>query len=125
EALGGAEMGTLFFPKDQRRNSRQHWIAYTLKSKGRLHLDQGAVEALTKRGKSLLPSGMREVSGRFESGDAVSCLDPAGMEFAKGLVNYSSAELAKIKGAKSTEIVKILGYKDYDEVIHRDNLVIL
>ncbi len=125
EALSGAEVGTLFLPKDQKLNSRQHWIAYTLKSKGRLHLDQGAVEALTKRGKSLLPSGVREVSGRFESGDAVSCVDPAGQEFAKGLVNYGSAELAKIKGAKSTEIVKILGYKDYDEVIHRDNLVIL
>jgi glutamate 5-kinase len=125
EALSGAEVGTLFLPKGQRLNSRQHWIAYTLKSKGRLHLDQGAVEALTKRGKSLLPSGVREVSGHFETGDAVSCLDPAGEEFARGLVNYGSAELAKIKGAKTTEIIEILGRKDFDEVIHRDNLVIL
>jgi len=125
EALGGVEMGTLFFPEEQKLNSRQHWIAYTLKSKGRLHLDLGAVEALMKKGKSLLPSGVREVSGKFEPGDAVSCLGPEGQEFAKGLVNYSSVELIKIKGAKSTEIVKILGYKDYDEVIHRDNLVIL
>ena len=65
------------------------------------------------------------MSGRFDPGDAVSCLGSEGQEFAKGLVNYGSADLIRIKGAKSTEIVKILGYKDYDEVIHRDNLVVL
>ena len=125
EALGGVETGTLFLPKDQRLNSRQHWIAYTLKSKGRLHLDPGAVEALARRGKSLLPSGVLDVSGHFETGDAVSCLDPAGQEFARGLVNYGASDIAKIKGVKTAEIAKILGYKDYDEVIHRDNLVLL
>ena len=96
-----------------------------MKAKGRLTLDDGAVEALTRKGKSLLPSGITAVHGDFESGDAVACVDKSGREFAKGLVNYSSEAIAKIKGLKTSEIQKTLGYKDYDEVIHRDNLVIL
>ena len=96
-----------------------------MKAKGRLTLDDGAVEALTRKGKSLLPSGITAVHGDFESGDAVVCVDQSGREFAKGLVNYSSEAVAKIRGMKTSEIQKTLGYKDYDEVIHRDNLVIL
>ena len=118
-------VGTFFLPKDQRLTSRKHWIGYTVKTKGRLTLDDGAVEALTRKGKSLLPSGITAVHGNFESGDAVACTDRAGGEFAKGLVNYGSEAIAKIKGLKSSDIQKTLGYKDYDEVIHRDNLVIL
>lgn len=125
EILKGDAVGTLFLPESGRRNSRKQWIAFTSRTKGRLVLDAGAVEALVMKGKSLLPSGILRVEGRFEAGDAVSCLDPQGREVAKGLVNYSSAEVAKIKGAKTTEIARILGCKDYDEVIHRDNLVIL
>ena len=123
--LSGKEVGTIILPQGDRRKSRKHWIAYTLQPKGRLILDEGAVEALIQKGKSLLPSGIREVEGRFETGDAVSCIDPKGREVAKGLVNYASGEVAKIKGIKTTEVSKILGYKGYDEVIHRDNLVIL
>ncbi len=121
----GQEVGTLFLPKGQRLTSRKHWIAYTVRTKGRLTLDDGAVEALTQKGRSLLPSGITAVHGGFESGDAVACQDRAGREFAKGLVNYSSEAIAKIKGLKTGDIQKTLGYKDYDEVIHRDNLVIL
>jgi len=121
----GQEVGTVFLPKGRRLTSRKHWIAYTVKAKGRLTLDDGAVEALTQKGKSLLPSGILAVEGEFESGDGIACMDRHGHEFAKGLVNYSSEAIAKIKGSKSTDIQKILGYKDYDEVIHRDNLVIL
>jgi glutamate 5-kinase len=121
----GHPVGTLFLPKSQKLTSRKHWIGYTVKAKGRLTLDDGAVEALTRKGKSLLPSGITAVHGDFESGDAVACVDNSGREFAKGLVNYSSEAIAKIKGLKTSEIQKTLGYKDYDEVIHRDNLVIL
>jgi glutamate 5-kinase len=88
-------------------------------------LDPGAVEALTRRGKSLLPSGILDISGPFDTGDAVSCLDQDGKEFAKGLVNFSSDILARIKGLKTTEIQQQLGQQEYEEVIHRDNLVIL
>jgi glutamate 5-kinase len=121
----GHPVGTLFLPKSQKLTSRKHWIGYTVKAKGRLTLDDGAVEALTRKGKSLLPSGITAVHGDFESGDAVACVDNSGREFAKGLANYSSEAIGKIKGLKTSEIQKTLGYKDYDEVIHRDNLVIL
>ena len=121
----GDPVGTIFLPKSQKLTSRKHWIGYTVKAKGRLTLDDGAVEALTRKGKSLLPSGITAVHGDFENGDAIVCVDKSGREFAKGLVNYSSQAIAKIKGLKTSEIQKTLGYKDYDEVIHRDNLVIL
>jgi glutamate 5-kinase len=123
--LKGNAVGTLFLPESGKRNSRKQWIAFTSRTKGRLWLDAGAVEALATKGKSLLPSGIVRVEGRFEGGDAVSCLDPHGREVAKGLVNYASDDLARIRGAKTGEIAGILGYKDYDEAIHRDNLVIL
>lgn len=123
--LQGEEIGTLVLPQTKRLTSRKHWIAYTLRSKGRLFLDEGAVEALAKKGKSLLPSGILKVEGKFEAGDAVSCLNEKGKEVAKGMINYSFREVEKIKGANSRDVMKILGYKDYDEVIHRDNLVLL
>ena len=121
----GFEVGTLFLPKESRLTSRKHWIAHALPSSGRLVLDNGARDALLKRGKSLLPSGITGVAGEFEAGDAVSCEDEGGKVFAKGLTNYNSRELVRIKGKKTSEIMEILGYKDYDEVIHRDNLVIV
>src|SRR5437588_603169 len=120
----GEDVGTLFLPQEQQLTSRKHWIAHTLKAKGQLVLDDGAVEALTRRGKSLLPSGITAVRGDFEAGDSVACVDHASREIAKGLANYSSQAIAKIMGRKSADIQKTLGYKDYDEVIHRDNLVI-
>jgi len=83
------------------------------------------MDALVKRGKSLLPSGIVSVEGKFSSGDAVYCLDRDGQRVAKGLTNYSSEEIEKIMGLRSSEIEKTLGYKYSDEVIHRDNLVIL
>lgn len=124
-ALRGEEIGTLFLAGKDRLSSRKHWIAYTLKPVGTLQLDQGAAEALLQKGTSLLPSGITAVTGRFEVGDPVRCLDPDGREVARGLVNYHSYEIEKIMGRKTTEIEKILGYKYYDETIHRDNLVIL
>lgn len=123
--LGNNPGGSLFLPKARRMNSRKHWIGYTLRARGAISLDQGAVDALTKRGKSLLASGIVTVTGSFEAGDPISCLDPDGKEFAKGLVNCSSDTLMKIKGLKTAEIQQRLGPQEYEEVIHRDNLVIL
>jgi len=125
KVLAGEAGGSLFLPKERRMNSRKHWIAYTLRSRGKITLDPGAVDALAKRGKSLLASGILEVSGPFEAGDPVSCCDQDGKEFAKGLVNCSSETLTKIKGLKTAEIQQQIGSQEYDEVIHRDNLVIL
>ena len=121
----GRQAGTFFLPRTRRLTSRKHWIAFTLRAKGQLVLDSGAVEALSWRGKSLLPSGIVEVHGDFEPGDAVSCLDPEGKEFAKGLINVSAEVLRKIKGLKTSEAQQVLGLQEYEEVIHRDNLVIL
>ena len=124
KALDGVEVGTLFLPKKSRLTSRKQWIAHAPPTSGRLILDDGARDALVMKGKSLLPSGILDIGGVFEVGDAVTCEDAAGKVFAKGLTNYNAKEIAKIKGKKTGEIAAILGYKDYDEVIHRDNLVV-
>jgi len=123
--LSGEEIGTLFLPSGDRLTSRKQWIAYTLKPKGELVVDEGAKEALIYNGKSLLPRGLLEVRGEFKAGEAVVCKDTQGREFARGLVNYSYQELKAIKGRHTREIEDILGYKFYDEVIHRDDLVLL
>lgn len=121
----GREVGTLFLPKAEKQDSRKHWIAYTVKSAGELEVDDGAVEALMNKGKSLLPGGIISVEGTFKIGDCVTCVDRSGTAFARGLVKYSAPELDRIKGLKTSQIESVLGHKDYDEVIHRDDLVIL
>jgi glutamate 5-kinase len=121
----GAGLGTLILPRGRRLTGRKQWIAFTLKPKGSLVLDEGAVEALARRGKSLLASGIVEVCGEFEPGDPVLCSDRHGKEFAKGLVNFHADTLRKIRGLKTAEIRKALGLQEYEEVIHRDNLVLL
>ena len=117
--------GTLFLPVSDRITSRKHWIAYTLKPVGSLQLDAGAVDAVRRAGRSLLPAGVREIRGTFGVGDCVACVDDRGHEFARGLVNYHSAALEQIKGLKTSQIEQILGYKVSDEVIHRDDLALL
>jgi glutamate 5-kinase len=87
-------------------------------------IDAGAVNALVEGGKSLLPSGVTGVEGSFEMGSTVSIIGPDGKEIGRGIVYYSSGEIEKIKGARTADIARLLGYKDYDEVIHRDNLVL-
>jgi glutamate 5-kinase len=121
----GASVGTFFLPQNRLLSSRKQWIAFTLRPKGQILLDQGAVEALQQRGKSLLPSGILEVRGTFQPGDPVACLDQQEKEFAKGLVNFSSQTLQQIKGHKTTELQKMIGNQEYEEVIHRDNLALL
>jgi glutamate 5-kinase len=119
------ERGTLVVPARSKMRGRKHWIAFTLKPLGALALDKGATDALRNRGKSLLPSGVREVTGDFSDGDCVRLLDPDGHEFGRGLVNYPAADVAKLKGRRTSEISAILGYQVADEIIHRDNLVLL
>lgn len=119
------ETGTLILPEENRLASRKHWIAYNLKPSGEIVVDQGAYDALVQKGKSLLPSGLKEVRGSFGVGECVRCLDLQGREFARGLVNYSAQELGQIKGLHTSRIEKVLGYKAYDEIIHRDDLVLL
>ena len=127
--LGGMDVGTLFVPPragaTDRLNSRKHWIAYGAKPEGTLAVDDGAVRALKTGGKSLLPAGIRAVSGDFEPGDTVSVVGPDGAEVARGLVAYPAEDLRKISGLQSAAIEARLGYKSTDEAIHRDDLVIL
>jgi len=125
QILRGKEIGTLILPKATTLSSRKHWIAFNLNPKGDIIVDDGAKKAIVQRGKSLLPSGVVKVRGKFDRGDSVSCLGPRGKEFARGLVNYSTSELERIKGLKTEQIEKVLGYKYSDEVIHRDDLVVL
>lgn len=125
DLFSGNLIGTFFLPKTEKIKSRKHWIAYVLRPKGFFVLDDGACQAVVKRGKSLLPSGVIEVSGKFGVGAPVHCRNTAGEVIAAGLVNYSSNDMEKIKGRRSTEINDILGFRDSDEVIHRDNLVLM
>ena len=120
-----ADIGTLFLPMEDKLTSKKHWIAFSARPTGRIFVDDGAKDAILKKGKSLLPSGITKIDGIFETGEVVHCVDQHGKEFARGAANYSSTEIEKIKGVKTTEIEKILGYKYYDEVVHRDNLVVL
>lgn len=120
----GQEVGTLFMPQEVALRGRKHWIVFTKSPKGEIIIDRGAEKALLKGGKSLLPSGIEEVRGRFSMGDSVVLLNEHNQELAVGMVNYHSGDIKKIMGLKSTEIESRLGYKHDDEVIHRDNLVI-
>ncbi len=125
-AVTGAEVGTLFLPAKDGLNRRKHWIAYTLRPAGRLLVDTGAQKALLNKGTSLLPSGVTGVEGRFERGSCVKiCSQEEGVEIARGLVDYSSREVVQLVGRKSSEIEQILGYRYGDEVVHRDNLVLV
>ncbi len=123
--LAGEDVGTLILPEEDRLTSKKHWIAYSTRPTGRVYVDDGARVALLERGKSLLPSGVVRVEGRFDAGEVIHCVDTSGMEFARGVVNYSSAEIERLKGLRTDRIEEVLGYKVYDEIIHRDNLVVL
>ena len=122
--LQGEELGTQFEPHEKTDNARKRWIAYGLIPMGKLYLDAGAVKAISHRGKSLLPAGILKIEGEFAAADAVQLCDRHGNEVARGLVNYSSAEIEKIKGQHSEKISSLLGYSGIDTVVHRNNLVI-
>ncbi len=123
--LAGEEVGTLFLPRALPMRSRQRWLAFASAPRGAVVVDAGAREALLKGGKSLLASGIRATRGTFKAGDPVSILGPDRGEFARGLTNYGRDDVERIKGLRSSEIEAALGSKPFDEVVHRDNLVIL
>ncbi len=120
----GDELGTLLFAGQPPLAARKQWLAGHLQDCGELLLDDGAVKALRDKGKSLLPVGVKQVKGQFTKGDLVICRDHKGREIARGLVNYNSDEARQIMGHASQDISSLLGYNDFDELIHRDNLVI-
>lgn len=122
--FSGRREGTLFLPHDVPLCSRKHWIAFTKSPRGKIVIDRGAEKAVLDQGKSLLPSGIMGVEGRFSLGNSVLLVNEAGKEIAVGMVNYHSGDVKKIMGAKSAEIELRLGFKHDDEVIHRDNLVL-
>lgn len=123
--FAGEDVGTLFLPKETPLRARQHWIAYTLKPLGELSVDAGAVRALVVGKRSLLPAGITSVRGEFDVGDPVSVVGPDGRELARGLASYSARELERIRGKASGEIERVLGYRNDDEAIHREDLVLL
>ncbi len=120
----GAEVGTLLTASQQPLAARKQWLAGQLQVKGQLVLDAGAVKVLQQQGRSLLAVGVTEVKGQFTRGELVSCVDAVGQEIARGLVNYHSDEADRIKGQGTEHIVKILGYREDDELIHRDNMIV-
>ncbi|MDR2302437.1 MAG: glutamate 5-kinase [Deltaproteobacteria bacterium] len=122
--IDGEELGTFFKPSKNQRKAKKHWLAFAARPKGTLVIDQGAVEALVDKGKSLLPGGVTSLNGLFDVGDPVTIVNPNLDELGIGLSNYSAPEVEKIKGHPSAQIESLLGYSHSDEIIHRDNLVI-
>jgi glutamate 5-kinase len=120
--LSGESVGTVFVPARRKMDSRRRWIAQASRAVGRVVIDDGAAKAIVERGKSLLPSGIKGIEGKFPKGAVVAVLDSAGKQLARGLTNYSSKQLEKIKGLKTSQIAQVLGDKPYDEVIHRNNM---
>ncbi len=123
--IEGEKIGTVFYPNSEALVQRERWIAFAGQPQGEVHIDSGAVTALLKFKKSLLPSGITSVQGKFEVGDLIRVLDDSGKEIARGLSNFGSEEIEKIKGENTANLQTILGYKTYEEVIHRNNMVCL
>jgi glutamate 5-kinase len=133
DAIFAAEpVGTLFLPRGSTVPAWKRWLGFAARPKGRLVVDAGARQAVQKKGRSLLPIGMVEVTGpageetvSFAKGDVVALCDTAGTEFARGLSNYSAADAKRICGLRSEQIGEVLGGLPYEEVVHRDNLVVI
>jgi glutamate 5-kinase len=125
DLLAGAAVGTVFAAGEERLSSRKGWLAAAARGKGLIVVDPGARRALTEQGRSLLPSGVRSVEGQFGVGDPVDIAAEGGRPFARGLAGYGADEVRKIAGLKTSEIERALGYKYLDEVVHRNDLVVL
>lgn len=123
--LNGEKVGTVFAPSGHKLSARQRWIGMTVRPHGFVRVDEGAAAALRRGGKSLLASGIIAVDGDFARGDVVDVLGPKDERIARGKINYASGEINRIKGLRTSHIQQVLGEKPFDEVIHRDNLVLL
>jgi glutamate 5-kinase len=121
--LGGEDLGTLFIPAPRKRNSRSRWIG-SARPSGAVIVDDGAARAVAEKNKSLLPAGIVKVDGPFDRGDVIAIKSTAGAIVARGLSNYSSALVESIRGKKTAEVRELLKEAAYDEVVHRDNLVV-
>jgi len=122
--LNGQRVGTIFAPAARKLSARQRWIMNAVRPAGTIIIDQGAADAVRMKGKSLLARGITDALGEFHRGDIVRIVSPDDQAIAHGICNYSRSELDKIKGLKSAEIPDVLGQKPFDEVIHRDNMVL-
>jgi glutamate 5-kinase len=121
--LSGDEIGTLFIPANRRRSGRDRWIG-AARPAGTIVIDDGAVKALVEKNKSLLPAGIVSIEGAFARGDVVAIAGSDGKTIARGLTNYSSVDVQLIRGKKTTEVRALMNDRAYDEVVHRDNLVV-
>lgn len=122
--LSDERCATLFVPSEKKMSSRHRWIAFTGQAAGKIFIDDGAFKAIVEKGKSLLPAGIKDVAGVFKAGDKVELISHEGRTIASGLVNYSAEEIRLLMGCKTTDIDNKIGHKGFDEIIHRDNLVI-
>ncbi len=122
--LSDDRCATLFVPSDKKMSSRHRWIAYAGQSCGKIIVDNGALNALTEKGKSLLPAGVKSVHGTFRAGDKVEIVSENNTVIGSGLVNYSSDDASLLRGCRTSEIPQRIGHKSFDEIIHRNNLVI-
>jgi glutamate 5-kinase len=126
DAIFRAEpVGTLFLPHNSTLPAWKRWLGYTARPRGRLVVDAGARQAVQQQGRSLLPIGVVQVVGTFGKGDVVSLCDPDGVEFARGLTNYASTAADRLRGLRSDQIRDVVGAFPYEEVVHRDNLVVI
>ena len=125
DIIDGKPVGTLCLPRPRAMTSRKRWIGFTARPRGKIAVDVGARQAIQRGGKSLLAIGITGVSGRFGKGDVVSVCGPDGVEFARGLCNYTAEDVDRIKGLRTGQFAKVLGDTSYDEVIHRDNLALV
>ncbi|NLD92375.1 MAG: glutamate 5-kinase [Fibrobacter sp.] len=122
--LSDDRCATLFVPSDKKMSSRHRWIAYTGQACGKIIVDNGALNALTEKGKSLLPAGVKGIHGTFKAGDKVEIVSERNTVIGSGLVNYSSDDADLLRGCRTSEISQRIGHKSFDEIIHRNNLVI-
>ncbi|MBL8829201.1 MAG: glutamate 5-kinase [Planctomycetaceae bacterium] len=122
--MAGETVGTLFVAQGQALNSWKRWIGFTAQPRGQLVLDAGARQAVEKQGRSLLAIGVQNVQGDFQKGEVISLCDTSGAEFARGLTNYAAADILRIKGLRTEAIATALGHCPYEEVIHRDNMIV-
>lgn len=122
--LDGQVEGTLFLAQGKTMSPWKRWIGFSAQPRGQMILDEGAQQAICHHGRSLLAIGVVAIEGDFAKGDVVSLVDRSGTELARGLSNYSASDLAKIKGLRSNQIAETLGHRPYEEVVHRDNLVL-